>query len=50
MPNGRALSNNPRGRDRLFDQPTSTLIGVLEQEFKIPIIDKTGLMEQDITR
>ena len=44
MPKGHAMTSEP-GNLACFEQPTSTLIGVLEHEFQLPIIDQTGLTE-----
>ncbi|MDR3460427.1 MAG: TIGR03435 family protein [Verrucomicrobiae bacterium] len=44
MPHGHALSSNA-GKMQCFEQPLNTLTGVLEHEFQIPIVDRTGLLE-----
>jgi uncharacterized protein (TIGR03435 family) len=44
MPHGTAISEN-KGTYSFYEQPASTLIGVLERHFKIPIVDQTGLSQ-----
>ena len=44
MPNGRAMTDEP-GNSAFFEQPVSTLIGILEHNFQIPVVDQTGLTE-----
>ncbi|MDD5141233.1 MAG: TIGR03435 family protein [Verrucomicrobiales bacterium] len=44
MPKGHAMTDEP-GNLACFEQPTSTLIGVLEHEFQLPVVDQTGLTE-----
>ena len=44
MPNGHAMTDEP-GNSAFFEQPVSTLIGVLEHNFQLPIVDQTGLTE-----
>jgi uncharacterized protein (TIGR03435 family) len=44
MPNGHARTDEP-GNSAFFEQPVSTLIGVLEHNFQLPIVDQTGLTE-----
>jgi uncharacterized protein (TIGR03435 family) len=44
MPNGHAMADDP-GNISCFEQPASTLVGILEHEFQIPIVDQTGLTE-----
>ena len=44
MPHGHAMVNGA-GKMQCYEQPVSTLTGVLEHEFKIPVVDRTGLTE-----
>jgi uncharacterized protein (TIGR03435 family) len=44
MPNGHAMMNS-HGIIACWEQQVSTLIGILEQKFQVPIIDRTGLKE-----
>ncbi len=43
MPNGWALEVTLQGNLRFYEQPAGTMVSQLEQRFKQPIVDETGL-------
>ena len=42
MPHGLAIKPGP-GSFSAYEQPINTLIGMLQQHFKTPVVDETGL-------
>ena len=42
MPNGHAIEEKP-GYESFHEQPTGTLVGILQRNFHIPVVDQTDL-------